>query len=64
MSLQVLYTPRAKETLSSVYNFINTNFGIKTADKFVLKTEKIITLISKHPFMLKPLHLTKLLGSG
>ncbi|HTE00669.1 MAG TPA: type II toxin-antitoxin system RelE/ParE family toxin [Mucilaginibacter sp.] len=53
MSLQVFYTPRSKETLESVYNFINDKFGTKSADQFLLKAEKIIALVTEHPFMFK-----------
>jgi plasmid stabilization system protein ParE len=53
MSLQVFYTPCSKETLTSVYNFIHNKFGIKTADKFVSKSEKTIQLIAQHPLMFK-----------
>jgi len=54
MSLQVFYTPQARETLASVYNFIDTHFGLSVAEKFLLKTERTINLISLHPFMFKP----------
>lgn len=41
MSLAIYYTPRAKQTLTAVYSFINGSFGISEADKFVAKTEKL-----------------------
>jgi hypothetical protein len=53
MSLSTFYTPRSKETLSSVYNFIQNEFGIMSAEKFAAKAEKTITLIAKHPFIFK-----------
>ncbi|MVN20086.1 type II toxin-antitoxin system RelE/ParE family toxin [Mucilaginibacter arboris] len=53
MSLQVFYTPEAKETLQSVYHFIHTKFGLKAAEKFVWKAEKTIDLIAVHPLMFK-----------
>ncbi len=53
MSLQVFYTPRAKETLKSVYVFINQKFGTRVASKFVEKAEKTIALIAAQPFMFK-----------
>jgi plasmid stabilization system protein ParE len=53
MSLPVLYTPRSKETLTSVYNFICIKFGLRTADKFLLKAAKTISLIATQPFMFK-----------
>ncbi len=53
MSLQVFYTSRSKETLGTVYDFIHNKFGLRSADQFVLKAEKIISLIAEHPFMFK-----------
>lgn len=53
MSLPVLYTPRSKETLESVYHFISNKFGRISADRFLLKTEKTIQLIAEHPLMFK-----------
>jgi len=53
MSLYVLYTPRAKETLGYVYHFINNKFGKRSADKFALKAEKTIELIADYPLMFK-----------
>jgi plasmid stabilization system protein ParE len=53
MSLLIFYTPRSKETLSSVYNFIQNKFGAASADKFVTKAEKTIALIAEHPLMFK-----------
>ncbi|MEO6521832.1 MAG: type II toxin-antitoxin system RelE/ParE family toxin [Mucilaginibacter sp.] len=53
MSLQVFYTPRSKETLESVYHFINNKFGTKSADKFTIKAERIIQLIVEQPLMFK-----------
>jgi plasmid stabilization system protein ParE len=53
MSLQVLYTPHSKETLTSVYNFIKNKFGIRAANKFVSKAENTIQLIAQHPLMFK-----------
>ena len=53
MSLDIVYTPRSKETLKSVYDFINAKFGSGTADKFVSKAEKVVTLIAEYPLMFK-----------
>jgi len=53
MSLQIFYTPRSKETLNSVYNFINNKFGHRSANAFVLKADKTIKLIAEHPLMFK-----------
>lgn len=53
MSLSVFYTPRAKETLQSVYSFISQKFGSKAANKFVVKAESTIALIAEQPFIFK-----------
>jgi plasmid stabilization system protein ParE len=53
MSLLIFYTPRSKGTLESVYNFIHDKFGSRSADRFVLKAERIIALIAEHPLMFK-----------
>jgi plasmid stabilization system protein ParE len=53
MSLEIFYTPRSKETLTSVYDFILGKFGQNSADKFLSKAEKIINLIAYQPFMFK-----------
>jgi plasmid stabilization system protein ParE len=53
MSLPILYTPRSRETLLYVYNFISDKFGKTSARKFAVKVEKTISLIAEHPFMFK-----------
>ena len=44
MSLHVLYTERSKETLSTVYEFIEDRFSTKSADQFLIKAEKTMNL--------------------
>lgn len=53
MSLDIVYTPTSKETLKSVYDFINAKFGSGTANKFISKAEKVVTLIAEYPLMFK-----------
>jgi plasmid stabilization system protein ParE len=53
VSLPIFYTPRSRETLKSVYDFIHNKFGTKAADKFALKAEKTIDLIAEYPLMFK-----------
>lgn len=53
MSLNIFYTPNAKETLNSVYHFIQHKFGNTAANKFLRKAEKTIKLIAEHPLMFK-----------
>lgn len=52
-NLDIFYTPRAQETLILVFQFINHNFGKTSADKFILKADKCIDLISANPLMFK-----------
>lgn len=53
MALAVKYTPIAKETLLYVYDFIQDRFGENVANKFLIKTEKTISLIAENPLMFK-----------
>jgi len=53
MSLKVYYTQPAKETLLVLYTSIQSKFGKRSADKFLLKVEKTVDLISEFPFMFK-----------
>lgn len=53
MKLAIFYTPRSKQTLASVYNFIKNKFGLKSANKFAAEAAKIIELIAHHPYMYK-----------
>jgi hypothetical protein len=41
MSLKVYYTQPAKETLLVLYTSIQSKFGKRSADKFLLKVEKL-----------------------
>ncbi len=53
MRYSVFYTPYAKETLSTTYSFIKNNFGLKAADSFLAKADKIISIITNNPFIYK-----------
>lgn len=53
MSLQILYTDLASETLKNIYQLIEHKFGERAADTFLSKAEKSVTLIAEHPFMFK-----------
>ncbi len=53
MSLEIYFTPRSKQTLTQTYNFIESKFGSKVADKFAAKAEKTISLIALYPYMFK-----------
>jgi plasmid stabilization system protein ParE len=53
MSLKVYYTQPAKETLLVLYSSVQSRFGKRSADKFLLKVEKTVDLISEFPLMFK-----------
>lgn len=53
MKLEIVYTPNAQSTATAIYNFISGQFGIAAADKFIIKAEKTISLISVNPLMFK-----------
>lgn len=64
MSLAVSYSPEAKETLSSVCNFILEKFGLRAMNKFVAKAERTIALIAEHPLMFKQSEIDKDVRTG
>lgn len=53
MSLTIFYTPRSKETLVSVFNFIEDKFGSHSAKVFLTKADKTIQTMSTQPYMFK-----------
>ena len=53
MKLDIVYTPGAETTASGIYNFISGKFGVKAADKFIIKAGKTITLIAANLLCLK-----------
>ena len=53
MSLTIFYTPRSKETLVSVFNFIENKFGSHSAKVFLTKADKTIRIMSTQPYMFK-----------
>jgi len=53
MSLSVVYTPAAKATFKVIHTLILNKFGKKAANKFLIKTEKTISLIKDQPLMFK-----------
>lgn len=52
-SLPIFYTDSAKQSLQLVIDYIEENFGLKTADDFLNLAERKIQLISKNPFIYK-----------
>ena len=53
MNFTVLYTPKAKETLLLVSNFIENEFGLRSAKIFLTKAAKTIKILSTQPYMFK-----------
>lgn len=53
MSLEVVFAPKATETLLSITSFVENRWGRKMADGLIEKTYKTISLISEQPFMFK-----------
>lgn len=62
MSLTIFYTPLSKETLLSVFNFIEEKFGARSAQDFITKankTIKTIKTISTQPYIFKASPISK-----
>ena len=50
---KVFYTPKAKDTLQLVYEFLIENWGQKSANDFLQKADKTIRSIAEQPFIFK-----------
>lgn len=50
MMYQVYWTDFAKEDYANILNFLQSDYGVDTALKFLDKTEKIVTQIERFPF--------------
>lgn len=59
MSLTIFYTPLSKETLLSVFNFIEEKFGARSAQDFITKANKTIKTISTQPYIFKASPISK-----
>ncbi|MBS1532218.1 MAG: type II toxin-antitoxin system RelE/ParE family toxin [Bacteroidetes bacterium] len=53
MSLEIIFTPKAKDSFLSTITFIQSNWGDQPAERFVDKTYKLLNLIVKQPYMFK-----------
>jgi plasmid stabilization system protein ParE len=53
MSLALIWTDEAIETFDGVVTLIENKWSKKEADKFVQRTQKILTLIADQPYMYK-----------
>ena len=53
MSLEIILTPNAKDTLLSIVSFIRLKWGNRSAEKFIEKTYKVLDTISQQPYLFK-----------
>ncbi|MFB9844126.1 type II toxin-antitoxin system RelE/ParE family toxin [Mucilaginibacter ginsenosidivorans] len=53
MSFEIILTPKAKDTLLSIVNFIKAEWGQNSAEKFVAKTYQTLHNISMQPYLFK-----------
>ena len=53
MSLEIILTPNAKDTLLSIVSFIQLKWGDRSAEKFIEKTYKVLDTISQQPYLFK-----------
>jgi plasmid stabilization system protein ParE len=53
MSLEIIFTPKAKDSFLSTILLIQSNWGERSAEKFVDKTYKTLNAISKQPYLFK-----------
>jgi plasmid stabilization system protein ParE len=53
MSLEIILTPKAKDTLLSIVSFIQAEWGQNSAEKFITKAYKTLDNISKQPYLFK-----------
>jgi plasmid stabilization system protein ParE len=53
MKLEIVLTPRAKETLISIVSFIQLKWGNKSAEKFVERTYRVLDTVAQQPYIFK-----------
>jgi plasmid stabilization system protein ParE len=53
MKLEIVFTPRAKDTFRLTASFIQQKWGDKSAEKFIDKAYKILNTISFQPYLFK-----------
>lgn len=56
MSLEIVFTPKAKDSFLSIVSLIRSGWGERSAEKFVDKTYKILDSISRQPYLFKAYH--------
>jgi plasmid stabilization system protein ParE len=53
MNLEIVLTPKAKDTLLSTVSFIQLTWGNRSAEKFVEKVYSVLDTIAKQPYIFK-----------
>jgi plasmid stabilization system protein ParE len=53
MKLEIILTPKAKDTFLATIVFIQLKWGDKSAEKFVEKTYGVLDTIAQHPYLFK-----------
>ena len=51
MSIEIRWTEEAEFTFDHIISFIDDHWGVKSADKFIGKTKKILKSISNYPLL-------------
>ena len=51
MSLEVRWTEEAEFTFDQIVAFIESHWGASSSHKFINRTRKLLTSISKHPYL-------------
>ncbi len=53
MNLEIILTPKAKDSLVSIVLFIRLKWGDRSAEKFVKRTYKTLDTIASQPYIFK-----------
>ncbi|MFI5137274.1 MAG: type II toxin-antitoxin system RelE/ParE family toxin [Sphingobacteriales bacterium] len=53
MKLEIILTPKGKETLLATVLFIKIKWGDKVAEKFVEKAYRVLDTIAQQPYLFK-----------
>lgn len=53
MKLEIVLTPKAKDTLLSTVSFIQLKWGDRSAEKFVEKAYGVLDTIAQQPYIFK-----------
>ena len=53
MKLEIILTPKAKDTFTSILLFIKQKWGDKSAEKFVKKAYRVLDTTAQQPYIFK-----------